>query len=196
MRRRSLSIRATVVGSMLLLLLITVGCFHPQLTSLAGASKERQVIIVEAEELILNYTEELFWAKEQFDQEYGEFSADKAKYLEDFVESFTAEHIVPYGLEATGWIVSLISEYELETSEATYSALFRCKVHGAWSGSWFSFEWLLRPIFGGRPDLMDFEQPTDGTLVYEGEIDHVPITITLIFSRPISHCHYHVWYRG
>ncbi|HIC95145.1 TPA: hypothetical protein EYP12_00785 [Candidatus Bipolaricaulota bacterium] len=198
MRKHGLSTKAAVVGFtlLLLLLLVSVGCFHPQPTSLAGGSQEREVITVEAEEEILDYNEEIFWDEGQFNQEYEEFSADKVRYLEDFAASFTADHMEPYGLEATGWAVSLISEYKLEADEASYSTLFQCKVHGAWSGSWFGFEWLLRPIFGGRPDLMDFEQPTDRMLVYEGERDHIPITITLIFPRPIDHCHYHVWYRG
>lgn|GEM_PF-1928542 len=192
--KRHLSTKVAVAGLMLLLLLATVGYLHPQATS--SASPEKQAITVEAAGEVLNYSEERFWDEGEFKGEYGRFSADKAKYLEGFVGSFTADHLAPYSLEASGWAVSLISEYELETSEATYSALFRCKVHGAWSGSWFSFEWLLRPLFGGRPDLMDFTQPTAQTLVYRGEIDHTPITITLIFPRPISHCHYHVWYTG
>jgi hypothetical protein len=195
MRKHGLSTRAATVSFVLLLLFVSVGCLHIQLTSLAGASQEKLVITVEAEEEILNYSEVLFWDEGQFAQEYGNFSADKAGYLEDFLEGFTADHLVPYGLEATDWAVSFISKYEQETDEISYSALFQCRVHGAWSGSWFSFEWLLKPISGGRPDLMDFAQPTDRSLVYEGEIDDIPITITLIFPRPISHCHYHVWYR-
>jgi hypothetical protein len=196
MRKHYLSIRTATVSFVLLLLLVSVGCFQVQLTSLAGASQEKLVITVEAAELTLNYSQEIYWNEEQFDQEYGKFSADKVGYLEDFVKSFTAAHIEPYDLQATGWAISLISEYELETGEATYSTLLQCKVHGAWSGSWFGFEWLLKPIFGVRLDLMDFEQLTDRMLVYEGESDQIPITITLIFPRPVDHCHYHVWYRG
>lgn len=196
MKRHSLLIKASLL-SFALLLLLTSGCF---LDPLANPSRERLVITVEAEELTLNYSQGIYWDEEQFNQEYGEFSADKAKYLEDFAGSFTADHIAPYNLQATNWIVSLISGYELETGEASYSALFQCEVHGAASGTaespYFRFEWLLEPIFGGDADLYAFEYTLDRTsLIYEGEIDHTPITITLMFPRPIDHCHYHVWYR-
>jgi hypothetical protein len=160
--------------------------------------QERQVITVKAEELILNYSQGLYWDEEQFDREYAEYSVDKAKYLEDFVEGFSKDFLEPVNLEATDWKVSFRSEYELEADEATYLALIQCKIHGAASGTaespTFRTEWLLKPIFGSKPDLYDFEQPTDRTLVYEGEIDHIPITITFRFPKPINHCHYHVWY--
>jgi len=160
--------------------------------------QERRVITVKAEELTLNYSQGLYWDEEQFDREYAEYSVDKAKYLEDFVEGFSKDFLEPANLEATDWKVSFISEYELEADKATYLALFQCKIQGAASGTMenptFKFEWLLKPIFGNRPDLFDFERLTDRMLVYEGEIDHTPITITLRFPKPINHCHYHVWY--
>jgi hypothetical protein len=163
------------------------------------AVQEKRIITVEAEGLILNYSQGLHWDEKRFDREYDAYSADKAKYLQDFVEGFSKEFLNPANLKATDWKVSFISEYELEADEATYLALIQCKIHGAASGTaespTFRTEWLLRPIFGGRPDLYDFEQPMDGMLVYEGEIDHTPITITLRFPKPISHCHYHVWYK-
>lgn len=145
-----LSIKAVVGGFVLLVLLLSTGCFYLQLPSLANGSLERRAITVEAEGELLNYSEELFWDEEQFTWEYEEFSADRAGYLKDFIASFTADHMEPYGLEATGWTVFFISGYELEGGKVSYSARFQCKVQGAWSGSWFGFEWLLRPSSGER----------------------------------------------
>jgi hypothetical protein len=163
------------------------------------AIPQSQVITVEAEELNLNYSQGFYWDEEQFAQEYDEYSVDKAEYLKDFVESFSTDFLQPANLQATNWKVSFRSEYELEADKATYLTLIQCQIHGAASGTaerpTFRFEWLLKPIFGNRPDLYDFEQPTDRTLVYEGEIDHIPTTITLEFPEPLSHCHYHVWYK-
>jgi hypothetical protein len=163
------------------------------------AVQEKRVITVEAEGLILDYSQGLHWDEKRFDREYDAYSTDKAKYLQDFVEGFSKEFLNPANLEATDWKVSFVSEYELEADKATYLALIQCKIHGAASGTaespTFRTEWLLRPIFGGRPDLYDLERPTDRMFVYEGEIDHTPITITLRFPKPINHCHYHVWYK-
>ena len=163
------------------------------------AVQEKRVITVEAEGLILNYGQGLYWDEERFGREYDAYSADKARYLKDFVEGFSKEFLKPANLEATDWKVSFRSEYELETGKATYLTLIQCKIHGAASGTaespYFRSEWLLKPLLGKRADLYDFERPTDRMLVYEGEIDHTPITITLRFPKPINHCHYHVWYK-
>lgn len=176
---------------------VLVGIALVVLTFGVAEAEIQRIITVKAEEGALNYSEALYWTEEQFDQEYKEFSVNKANYLGNFQSRFTADHIAPYSLKATGWAVSFISEYELKTNKVRQFSLYQCKVQGAWSGSWFRFEWLLRPIFGGAPDLYGFKYTPDKTgLVYKGEVDHVPTTITLIFPKPISHCHYHVWYRG
>jgi len=163
------------------------------------AIQEGRVITVEAEELILNYSQELYWDEGQFAQEYDVYSADKARYLEDIVEGFSDEFLKPANLQVTGWRISLRSEYELEAGKATYLALIQCKIHGAASGTaekpYFRSEWLLKPLLGERADLYDFEYTADRTaLVYEGKTDHTPITIIFRFPKPIDHCHYHIWY--
>lgn len=56
--KHCLSSKAVVVSFVLLLLLISIGCFNPQLTSLAEASSEEAVISVEAGAAILNYSEQ------------------------------------------------------------------------------------------------------------------------------------------
>lgn len=204
MKGHDLFIRVATVSFLLSLLLITGGCFHPQLTSLAAASQERQIITVEVEELILNYSEELFWTKEQFDQEYREFLADKAGYLGDIEEDLLRQWS-EYGIETTDWSVSFITEYE-ETGKAAYSTLVRCEVHNAISKSGDSyyarFEWLLRPL---GLDFIDdgFEESTDG-LSWEGTINGLPTTIIVklpprdsvyeAWHHPNGHCHAHAWW--
>jgi len=163
------------------------------------AIQERQVITVGAEELSLNYSQELYWDEGQFAREYDAYSADKARYLGDIVEGFLEEFLKSSNLQATGWRVSFTSEYELEADKATYLTLIQCKVHGAASGTaerpYFRSEWLLKPLLERGVDLYDFEYTPDGTtLVYEGESDRTPITIILRFPKPVGHCHYHIWY--
>jgi len=161
--------------------------------------REGRVITVEAEELSLNYSHELYLEGGEFAQEYDTYSADKARYLEDVVEGFSEEFLKPSNLQATGWKVSFTSEYELEADKATYLTLIQCKIHGAASGTaerpYFRSEWLLKPLLEKGIDLYGFEYTPDGTtLIYEGESDHTPITIILRFLKPINHCHYHIWY--
>lgn len=167
----------------------------------AGAELE-QVITVEAEEEVLNYSMNLYWDEGQFVQEYGKFLTDKAKYLGDLAESLSKEweKVAYYEVETADWAISFRSEYGLE-GETTYLARIICNVEGPEIGTtgrpYYAFEWLLKPIFGARADLYAFEYSPDGTtLIYEGEIEHTPTTISLVFPKPISHCHYHVWYRG
>ncbi len=189
MKRHSLFIKVAVTGSLLLLLLVSVK---------AVASEEKRVITGEADGLTLNYSQELYWDETQFNRKYDEYSADEAKYLEDFVESFTTKFLSS-DLEATDWAISFRSGYELKTGKATYSTLFKCKIHGAASGTaedpYYRTEWLLIPILGRTIDLYAFKYITDRTLAYEGEIDHISTTITFRFLEPINHCHYHIWYK-
>jgi len=72
------------------------------------AVQEKRVITVEAEGLILNYSQGLHWDEKRFDREYDVYSADKAKYLQDFVGGFSKEFLNPANLEATDWKVSFI----------------------------------------------------------------------------------------
>jgi len=162
-------------------------------------TQEGRVITVEADALTLNYSQELYWDEEQFAREYDAYSADKARYLEDIMESFSEKFLKPANLQATGWRVSFRSEYELETDRAAYLTLIQCEIRGAASGTaegpYFRSEWLLKPLLGKSTDLYDFEYtPDKTTLVYEGESDHTPITIILRFPKPVDHCLYHIWY--
>ena len=57
------------------------------------------------------------------------------------------------------------------------------------------FEWLLRDKLHAPFDLFAFEKyPTK--LVYTGDLNGVPTTITLQFPAGITHCHYHVSWSG
>jgi len=162
------------------------------------ASQKKQVITLGGEELIFSYSEEIHWSEEQFNQQYEKYSENKEKYLENFVESFSNMFLEP-GLTATDWIVSFESRYSLEIKKTTYLTLAQCKIDGAASGTtespYFRTEWLLMPILPKGIDLYNFEYLTEKILVYEGKINRTLIKITFKFSKPISHCHYHIWYK-
>jgi len=162
------------------------------------ASQKKRAITTTGEGMILNYSEEIYWSEEQFNQECEKYSENKKKYLENFIESFS-NVFLERGLKANDWRVSFESRYSLKTKKSTYLTLVQCIIDGAATGTaenpYFKTEWLLMPILPRGIDLYNFKYLTDKILVYEGEVNRTPIKITFKFSKPISHCHYHIWYK-
>jgi len=187
-RKRGLLIKAVIL-SVLLAILTNTG---------AVASQTKRIITATGEGIILNYNEEIYWSEEQFDQEYEKYSENKAKYLENFVENFS-NTFLKSNLKADGWSVSFESRYSLKDKKTVYLTSIQCKIDGAATGTakspYFRTEWLLIPILGRGVDLLSFNYLTDKIIVYKGEINHTPIKITFKFSKPVSHCHYHIWYK-
>ena len=187
MRRRALWIKLAMLGTILMVLFAN---------SSVVASQKKRAITIRGEGLILNYSEEIYWNEKQFNQEYEKYSKNKAKYLKDFVENFSSMFLES-SLKANGWSVSFESRYSLKTKETTYLTFVQCKINGAGRGTvespYFRTEWLLKPLLGRGIDLYNFEYLTDKILIYEGKVNNIPIKITFEFSKPISHCHYHIW---
>lgn len=189
MKSRSLLIKGIVLSALLVFLFSNTGVV---------ASQKKRVITLRGEGVIFNYSEQIYWSEEQFNQEYEKYSENKEKYLENFIESFSNMYLEP-GLTANDWSVSFESQYSLKTKRTTYLTSVKCKIDGAASGTaespYFRTEWLLMPILPKGIDLYNFKYLTDKTLVYEDKVNHTPIKITFKFSKPISHCHYHIWYK-
>jgi len=189
MKSRSSLIKAIILSALWVLLFANTGVV---------ASQKKQVITATGEGIILNYSEEIYWSEEQFNQEYKNYSKNKEKYLVNFIESFS-DMFLEAGLKTNDWRVSFESRYSLKTKKTTYLTLVQCIIDGAASGTaespYFRTEWLLMPILPRGIDLYNFKYLTDKTLVYEDKVNHTPIKITFKFSKPISHCHYHIWYK-
>lgn len=167
----------------------------------AGAEIER-LIVVSADYSILNYTEQIYWDEEAYNEEYTKFCSDKAKYLDDSSD----EHLQAwrknsyYSVDAADWSIAFVSRYQAN-EDSTYLGSIGCSVEGPQIGTedkpYYAFEWLVKPIFGATADLYAFHYSLSGkVLIYEGEIDGIATSITLMFLQPITHCHYHVWYKG
>ena len=181
-----------ILGGLLVLSLIISVIY----TSPVSAKEIGRTIDVKAKSKRLVYTERTRLDGRQFDSQYKEFSANREKYFRSFTRSLLAKHIKPYNLETSEWSISYLSEYRPEHEEENYFSSLQCRIDGAWSRSWFKFQWLLKPILGDKADLYNFNYVEEGTaLLYEGEIEGSPITIILHFPQPINHCHYHVWYK-
>jgi len=189
MKSRSSLIKGIILGVLWVFLFANAGVV---------ASQKKRVITATGEGIILNYSEEIHWSEEQFNQEYKKYSENKEKYLENFVESFSNMFLEP-GLKATDWSVSFESRYSLETKKTTYLTFAQGNIDGAasWSAEsrYFRTDWLLMPILPSGINLYNFEYLTEKILVYKGKINRTLIKITFKFSKPISHCHYHIWYK-
>jgi hypothetical protein len=80
----------------------------------AGAVIER-MIFVGAEDSILNYTEQIYWDEETYEQEYAKFGNDKGKYVEDLsiahLQSWQKNSY--YHVDAADWSIAFIPTYEV-----------------------------------------------------------------------------------
>ena len=189
MKTRSLLIKVIVLSILWVFLFSNTGVV---------ASQKKRTITATGKRLILNYSERIYWDGEQFNQEYKKYSENKEKYLESFIESFSDMYLEA-GLKANDWRVSFESRYSLKTKKTTQLTLIQCKIDGAATGTaespYFRTEWLLMPILPRGIDLYNFKYLTDKILVYEGEVNRTPTKITFKFSKPVIHCHYHIWYK-
>lgn len=168
------------------------------LSSSTIASQKEHIITMKIEKMSFNYSEEIYWDKEQFNQEYENYFKNEAEYLKNFVKNFS-NRFLKSSLKANDWNISFESQYELKTGKLTYLSLIHCKIEGAATGTvknpTFRTEWLLTPILGNEIDLYAFKYQTDKMLIYKGEINHISTTIIFKSLKPISHCHYHIWYK-
>jgi hypothetical protein len=167
----------------------------------AGGATIERMIFVSAEDSILNYMEQIYWDEETYDQEYAKFRNDKGKYVEDLsiahLQSWQKNSY--YHVDAADWSIAFISTYEANEG-STYILSVACNVEGPQTGTkdrpYYAFEWLVKPILGTAADLYAFQYSQDERrLTYEGKKDDTSITINLVFAQPVSHCHYHVWYK-
>jgi len=188
MKTGTLSIKLAILGALLMVLFANPG---------AVASQKEHIITLTIEKLSFDYREELYWDEEQFNREYEKYSKSEAEYLKNSIKGFSNKFLKS-NLKAIDWSISFKSQYELKTNRITSSSLIHCKIDGAATGTpenpYFRTEWLLIPILGNRIDLYAFKS-TDGMLIYKGEINHILTTIIIKSPKPISHCHYHIWYK-
>ena len=158
-------------------LLILFGCAQPEAGAPATAERAKQVIEVEVVDQTLHYQCQSFWTDEKFSQ------------ILESREKFETEQITSFKKSLEKYDKSAANT-KIKIDEVNKSTTLMCDVKGAmYSPSSYDFHWLL----GDLPfDLYQFRQ-SEKELNYEGEVNSVPTTITLIFPYASSHCHEHVW---
>ena len=138
----------------------------------------RNAIEIKAEGEVLHYRRESFWNDEDFSKLLElkeEFEAKEIDFFRKTIEKYNR------------YTVTLM----IKLDESEKSTVLISDIKGAKEGSWFDFDWLLRPH---TLDFIDnhFERK-EKELYWEGEVQEVKTAISIKFPYPISNCHEHVW---
>jgi len=141
-------------------------------------SELRRVIEIKAEGEVLHYQRESFWSNEEF----CELLKSKENFELKEIDSFK-ETLERYNRD--------LVNPKVEFDESKNSTTLICDIEDAKEGSWFDFDWLLRPY---DLDFLDsnFERK-EKEFYWKGGIDGVETVISIKFPYPISNCHEHVW---
>ena len=138
----------------------------------------RNAIEIKAEGEVLHYQKESFWNDKQF----SNFLESKEEFEAKEINSFnrTLERYNRYAVN-----------HKIAFDESKKSIVLICDIKGAKEGSWFDFDWFLRPY---DLDFIDSHFQRKGKeLCWEGEAKGVKTTISIKFPYPISNCHEHAW---
>jgi len=171
-------------------------CTQPEAPALAptlptSADQIKRVILAEAEETVVHYQSESFWAESEFSR----ILEAKAEFSSDIIAEFEAD-LSKYSQQAIN--------ANVEFNENRESTILRCDIQGAISKSDHSyyavFSWLLKPL---ELDFIDngFEESEKG-LFWEGPANGIPTAVTVklpvihgsvyeAWAHPIGHCHAH-----
>ena len=138
----------------------------------------RNAIEIKAEGEVLHYQKKSFWNDKQF----SNFLETKEEFEAKEINSFnkTLERYNRYAVN-----------HKIAFDESKKSIVLICDIKGAKEGSWFDFDWFLRPY---DLDFIDSHFQRKGKeLCWEGEAKGVKTTISIKFPYPISNCHEHAW---
>ena len=138
----------------------------------------RNAIKIKAEGVVLHYQRESFWNDKQF----SNFLESKEEFEAKEINSFnrTLERYNRYAVN-----------HKIAFDESKKSIVLICDIEGAKEGSWFDFDWFLRPY--GLDFIDSHFQRKGKELCWEGEAKGVKTTISIKFPYPISNCHEHAW---
>jgi hypothetical protein len=138
----------------------------------------RNSIEIKAEGELLHYQRESFWNREDF----SEILKSKEKFASKEINSFkkTLERYSRYAVNP-----------KIKFDEPKKSTALICDIKGAKEGSWFDFDWFLRPY--GLDFIDSHFQRREKELYWEGKVERVKTTISIKFPYSISNCHEHVW---
>lgn len=138
----------------------------------------RNAIEIKTEGEVLHYQRESLWNDEDFSRLLELKQEFKAKEIDSFITAL--ERYNRYVINP-----------KVKLNEARKTTILICDVKGAKEGSWYDFDWFLRPL---SLDFIDshFER-REKELYWKGEINGIRTKICIKFPYCISNCHEHVW---
>jgi hypothetical protein len=138
----------------------------------------RNAIEIKAEGEVLHYQKESFWNDKQFSRLLELKEEIKVKEIDSFKRTL-------------GRYNRYAVNHKIEFDESKKSIVLICYIKGAKEGSWFDFDWFLRPY--NLDFINNHFQRKEKELYWEGKIERVKTTINIKFPYSISNCHEHVW---
>ena len=179
-----------LVTGLVVLAILIVGCkregtvkveeARESTSQLKPMSGLRNVIEIKAEKGILHYQKQSLWNEEDF----SEILESKKKFNSKEIDSFR-KNLERYNRHTVN--------PKVEFNEAKKLTTLICDVKGAKEGSWYDFDWFLRPL--GLDFIDSHFERREKELYWEGEINGTRTTISIKFPFLISNCHEHVWPR-
>lgn len=143
-------------------------------------SELRNTIKIKAEGEILHYQKESLWSEEAF----SEILRSRKKFESKEINSFT-KNLERYNRYAV--------KPKVKFNEARKSTTLICDIKGAKQGSWFDFDWFLRPW--GLDFIDSHFDKREKELYWQGNVEGIKTIINIKFPYSISNCHEHVWPR-
>jgi len=123
-------------------------------------------------------------------QEESYYSADSFSIISENQESFTSLSVEKFREEI---IDAEALNCKVDLNSLKNSMVLQCDIQGAmYSKDSYSMHFLLNGTERFGFDLYGFQE-NGSKLVYEGDLNEVPTTITFEFPYVLSHCHEHVW---
>lgn len=138
----------------------------------------RNAIKIKAEGEVLHYRKESLWNEKDFSEIMGSRNKFESREIDSFkrtLKKYNRYAVTP----------------RIEFDESEKSTLLICDIKGAKEGSWFDFDWFLRPY--GLDFIDSHFERKEKELYWEGKINGVKTAISIKFSYSVSNCHEHVW---
>jgi len=151
-----------------------------ELQKIEGIRPLENAIKIKAEGKILHYQRKSLWNEEDFSEILGSRNKFESKEIDSFRKNL--ERYNRYAFNP-----------KVEFNGAGKSTSLMCDVKGAKEGSWYDFDWFLRPL--GLDFIDSHFEKRENELYWEGEINGIRTTISIKFPFLVSNCHEHVWPR-
>jgi hypothetical protein len=143
-------------------------------------SELMNTIKIKAEGEILHFQKESLWSEKAFPEILRSRKEFESKEIHSFTKDL--ERFNRYAVNP-----------KVKFNEPKKSTTLICDIKGAKQGSWFDFDWFLRPW--GLDFIDSHFEKREKELYWQGKVEGAKTIISIRFPYSISNCHEHVWPR-